>query len=158
MPSPAIADRKKIPTWPALVAAVAVIVLVAGWIYLSRPPKPLSDAGIASAEAKAYLANIALSDVTVKATENFMQQQVVEVEGKIANNGPRSLESVDVFCLFYGVNGREIYRERVPIVRAKGAPLRTGESRSFRLPFDHVPDGWNQAMPRMVIAKITFAG
>jgi hypothetical protein len=86
-----------------------------------------------------------------------MEQQVVEIEGKIANNGPRTLESVDVYCYFSDVNGRQIYRERVPILKSKGAPLRPHEVRSFRLPFDSLPEGWNQAMPKLVIAQITFA-
>ena len=86
-----------------------------------------------------------------------MKQQVVEVKGVIADNGPRALRSVDVYCLFYDVNGKELQRERLPIVKSKNAPLRPNERRHFRLPFDAVPEGWNQAMPKMVIAQITFA-
>ena len=93
----------------------------------------------------------------MQATENFMNQQVVEVEGKIANAGPKPLRSVDVFCLFRSVDGSEIRRERLSIVRTAGKPLKPGEVRSFRLPFDSIPDSWNQAMPQMVIAQIAFA-
>lgn len=93
----------------------------------------------------------------MKASENFMHQQVVEIEGKIANNGARPLRSVDVYCLFYGLDGRELHRERMSIVRSSTAPLKPGETRAFRLPFDSLPDGWNQAMPKMVIAQIVFA-
>jgi hypothetical protein len=112
---------------------------------------------MASAEAKAYLPNLRLSDVSMKATENFMRQQVVEVEGKITNNGSRAVISVSVYCLFSGVEGREVYRERVAIVPSKGTPLRPGETRNFRLPFDSLPETWNQALPRMAVAQITFA-
>ncbi len=93
----------------------------------------------------------------MQASENFMRQQVIEITGKIKDAGPRSLKSVDVFCLFFGVDGREIHRERLPIVSASNNPLRPGEIRSFRLPFDSLPEGWNQTLPRMVIAQITFA-
>ena len=151
-----LAAKKKLPIAPLVVGAVVVVALIAGLIYLNRPaPKP-AETG-ASAEAKAYLPNLELSGVTMKATENFMKQQVVEIEGNIANKGPRPLQSVDIYCHFYGVDGREVYEERVPIVKSKGAPLRPGEVRRFRLPFDTLPDGWNQALPRMVIAQITFA-
>jgi hypothetical protein len=134
-----------------------VVAIVAALVYLNRPTTNTAREGPASAEAKAYVRNLQLSDVSMKASENFMRQQVVEITGKIANNGPRELESVDVHCLFYGVDGREIHRERVPIVRSSTAPLKPGEVRAFRLPFDSLPDGWNQAMPKMVIAQITFA-
>jgi hypothetical protein len=93
----------------------------------------------------------------MQASENFVKQRLVEVQGKISNNGPRALKSVDIYCLFYGIDGQEIHRERVPILSAEGRPLQPQETRNFRLPFDTLPDGWNQAVPRMVIARITFA-
>ena len=93
----------------------------------------------------------------MQATDNLVGQSVVEVEGKIANSGPRSLESVDVYCLFSDINGREIARQRLPIVPPRKAPLKPGETRTCRLPFDTIPDGWNQALPHMVIARIAFA-
>jgi hypothetical protein len=131
--------------------------VIAAIIYLSRRPANQPAQVSASAEAKAYLPNLRLSDVSMKATENFMKQQVVEVLGKITNNGPRDIESVSVYCLFSGIDGREVYRERVPIVQSKGTALKPGETRSFRLPFDSLPDTWNQALPRMAIAQITFS-
>jgi hypothetical protein len=150
------ATKRKLPIAPLLVAAIVVVALIAWLMYLKKPTaKPIEST--ASAEAKAYLPNLELSGVTMKATENFMKQQVVEIEGNIANKGPRPLQSVDIYCHFYGVDGREIYRERVPILKSKGTPLMPGEVRRFRLPFDTLPDGWNQALPRMVIAQITFA-
>jgi hypothetical protein len=151
------ATRVRIPIPLLVVAGLLVIILIAGGIYLARTPASSPVPPAASTEAKAYLPNLALSDVSMKATENFMKQQVVEIEGKIANNGSQRVQSVDVYCLFSGVDGHEVHRERVPIVEAKGSPLKPGEIRNFRLPFDSLPDTWNQALPRMAIAQITFA-
>lgn len=156
MAAPATAPRK-FPLIPVVAAAIAVLLAVAAGVYLLRPqPVPSSDP-TPSAEAKAYLTHLTLSDVSMEATENFMKQRVVEVKGFIQDNGPRSLSSIDVFCLFYGLDGREIHRERLPIVNSRNSPLKPGEKRLFRLPFDALPDGWNQSMPKMVIAQITFA-
>lgn len=135
---------------------VSVFLLVAFLFYLSRPVTSHS-APTASVEAKAYVSKLNLSDVTMQATENFMKQKVVEIEGKLGNGGDRTLRSVEVFCLFYGIDGREIHRERVPVFNGKDLPLRPNETRVFRLPFDNLPEGWNQVMPRMVIANISFA-
>jgi len=154
---PGVADRKKARLLPVLIFALAASGIAGVWWFLSRPISGNRDSGSASAEAKAYLPNLSLSNVSMQATENFMRQQVVEVQGQISNKGPRDLNTVDVFCLFYGLDGRELYRERLAIVRTKGVPLHSGETRSFRLPFDSVPEGWNQALPKMVIAQITFA-
>ena len=150
------ASSKKFPVVPVVLGIITVLVLAVGAVYLSQPAKQ-SAVVPASSEAKAYLSHLVLSDVSMQASENFMKQQVIEVNGKITDNGPRALRSVDVYCVFYGINGQELHRERMPIVQSKAAPLRPGETRPFRLPFDAVPDGWNQAMPKMVIAQITFA-
>jgi hypothetical protein len=150
--STAIDPVKKLPLTGIIIGAITIAVLAAALIYLNRPAPAVSEES-ATAEAKAYLSNLQLGDVTMQASTNFMNQQVVEIQGKIANNGPRKLSLIEVFCVFYGLDGKEIHRERLAIAHT----LAPSETRTFRLPFDSLPDGWNQAMPRMAIAKITFA-
>ena len=107
-----------------------------------------------SSDAKAYVRNLQLSDVTMKATESYVGQTVTEIEGKIANAGNRTVEHVEVTCVFYNAYGEVILRERVPIVVTG---LKPGETRAFRMPFDAIPGGWNNQMPQLVIARIEFA-
>lgn len=147
---------RKIPLVPLICGLVVVVCLGVVGFYFSRPARQ-PNTGEATAEAKSYLSNLALSDVSIQASENFMKQQVVEVKGNIANNGPKTLQSIEVYCIFSDVSAHEIHRERVPILSTKEPALRPGERRAFRLPFDALPDGWNQAMPRLVIAQIQFA-
>jgi hypothetical protein len=151
------ATRNKLPLAYTLSGALVAVALVATVLYLRKPGPEAPQNGPASPEARAYVSNLVLSDVSMKASENFMKQQVVEIEGKITNNGPRPVQSVEVYCLFRAVDGHEIHRERTPLVRAKTAPVKAKETRPFRLAFDSLPDGWNQAMPTLVIAQITFA-
>jgi hypothetical protein len=151
------AAGNKLPLAYTLSGALVVVVLLATVLYLRKPGPEVPQNGPASPEARAYVSNLVLSDVSMKASENFMKQHVVEIEGKITNNGPRPVRAVEVYCLFRGVDGHEIYRERTPLVRAKAAPVNPKETRPFRLAFDSLPDGWNQAMPTLVIAQITFA-
>lgn len=141
-----------------LIGALAVLAVAATLFYLSRPA-PLKQAGSASAppdEAKAYVRHLELSELSMQASESFTNQQLVEIQGKIANHGSRPLKSVHILCLFYNLGGQEIHRERSAIVPASEAPLAPGQTRPFRLPFDALPPGWNQAVPRMVIADISF--
>jgi hypothetical protein len=155
MASPATTARR-LPLIAIITGLIVAALATAAALYFWPSPKASSNTP-ASDEAKAYLRHLNLSNVAMQATENFMKQQVVEVTGTIGNSGPRSLRSVEVYCLFSDVSGREIYRERLPIVSVQQQPLRPGERRTFRLPFDALPDGWNQAMPRLVIAQIRFA-
>lgn len=141
-----------------LFAILAILLVVAGaafWFLFMRPA-PAQETPSLSAEARQYVGNLRLSDVAIEAKDSFMQSTLVEVKGKIANNGGRTLRLVEINCVFFDPYNREVFRERVPIVRARGEGLKPGESREFRLPFDAVPQAWNQAMPSLVIARIEF--
>lgn len=141
---------------PLIIAIVACLAVLAGIIYLVRPVESPEESAV-SAEAKAYVRHLELGDVDMKATENFMKQQVVEITGSITNRGDRTLQSVDIYCFFKDAAQQVVHRERVPIVRARSNPLLPNETRPFRLPFDSLPEKWNQALPQLVIAQITFA-
>jgi len=108
-------------------------------------------------DAKAYVRSLALSDVGIKATDSFANQTVVEIEGKIGNNGNRNIESIEIYCAFYDNYGQLVLRERVPIVNARMGGLKPGDTKAFRLPFDQIPSSWNNAMPHLVIAGIKFS-
>jgi hypothetical protein len=95
-----------------------------------------------------------LSEVGLKATENYAGQTVTEVDGKIANNGDRTIHYAAVSCVFYDRYGQVIKRERVALIKTD---LKPGETRGFRLPFDDVPESWNNQMPQLVIAAVQFA-
>ena len=107
-----------------------------------------------SAEAKAYVRNLALSEVGMKATENYAGQILTEIVGTVTNKGDRTVNVADVTCVFYDAYGKEVLRERAPLVRK---PLKPGETRAFRLPFDAIPATWNNQMPQLVIARIELS-
>ena len=149
--------KSKVSYIPIVIGAVVLLLLIAAGLYLSHSQRPEQPEAEASADAKAYVKNLDLSDVRMQAAENFMRQRVVEVSGNISNKGSRALNEVEVYCLFYSAAGQLVHRERVPIVREKGKPLYPGETRPFRLPFDALPENWNQAMPSLVVAGIEFS-
>lgn len=137
-----------------LIAVIAVLGGALIW-YLQRPPSTAAPPPL-SPEAKAYVKHLKLSDVELKATESYMKQQVVEILGKIGNQGDRALDVVEINCVFYDPYGQLVLRQRVPIVSRKMGGLKPGETKPFRLPFDNLPPSWNQAMPQLVIAHIQF--
>jgi hypothetical protein len=134
------------------VLAVALI-LAAGLLWFVTRPKPAETAITLTGDAKTYVRNLKLSDVTMKATESYVGQTVTEIEGKIANAGDRTVQRAEVVCVFYNAYNEVILRERVAIVNGG---LKPGETRTFRLPFDDIPGGWNNQMPQLVIARIEF--
>jgi hypothetical protein len=140
---------------PIIIVLMLAIAALGLWWYFANKPREIAPPPAITAEAKAYVRNLKLSDVEMKATENFAGAAVVEILGKITNGGNRPLDRVELTCVFYDPYGQELKRERVPIVRSA---IRPGETKSFRLPFEGIPEGWNQALPSLVIASIQFAG
>lgn len=141
-----------------LLLILATVLLVAGaafW-FLFLKAAPPHQPGILTQEAKTYTKHLGLSQVAMSAKESMMQSTLVEITGKISNGGDKSLSLVEINCVFYDPFGQVVLRERVPIVRSRGPLLKPGETRDFRLPFDSIPQGWNQALPQLVIARIDF--
>jgi hypothetical protein len=142
----------------AIVIGIMILAGLAGFWYLDRAAKqPASPPPPLTGPAKAYVKSLKLSDVNMSANESYMKQAVVEITGKIENSGDRVLDVVEINCVFYDAYGQMVLRERVPIVSKKMGGLAPGETKSFRMPFDHIPESWNQALPQMVIARIDFS-
>ena len=136
---------------------VLTVALGAVIYFLMFRPGPEPTQITLTPEARGYVRNLKLSDVEMKASESYMKSTIVEITGKITNNGSRSLRLVEINCIFYDPYNQVVLRERVPIVRSKTSTgLAPGETRSFRLPFDSLPQSWNQGMPQLVIARIEF--
>ena len=141
----------------AIIVAVVLVAGATGFWYLERasnqpPPSPPPLTG----EAKAYVRNLKLSGVDMSAREDYFKQRIVEITGNIQNAGDRLLQIVEINCVFYDPYGQVVLRQRVPIVGSKAGGLSPGATKPFRLPFDNIPDSWNNVMPQMVIARIAF--
>jgi len=143
---------------PILYVGAALLLLGAGiYAYVQWADRQARQAAELTPEGKAYARNLKLTDVEMKATENYMKQTVVEIEGKISNAGDRNVQTVEIFCVFRDTYGQLVLRKRVAIVRPRMGGLQPGETKSFRLPFDEIPESWNQTMPQLVIASVQFS-
>lgn len=148
-------QKVQIPAF-AYVVGIFVLLGAGAWWFLERDPAP-APPPVLTPEAKAYVRNLKLADVGIKATESLAKQVLVEIEGKITNNGDRTLKLVEINCVFYDPYGQVVLRERVPIIGRRTGTLAPSQTKSFRLPFDNLPGSWNQSMPQLVIAQIVFA-
>jgi hypothetical protein len=141
----------------SIVIGLAGTLVLGVFVWLTFGPKPAPPPPPRlTAEARAYLPSLALSKVHMQAAESYVNQRVVEILGEISNKGERTLKMVEVTCVFRDFGNRELHRERALVVGARGGALGKGETRSFRLAFDDVPNTWNQALPTLVIAQIQF--
>lgn len=141
---------------PVYVAGAIAAVGLGIFAYLALHPAGPPAAIPLSAEGREYIKNLELSEVTMKDTGSYAGQDLVEVEGKIANTGSKPVDVVEIYCVFRDASGQIIYKPRLPIVSVKMSGLKPGETKSFRLPFDEIPDSWNQALPQLVVAGVKF--
>lgn len=143
-------------TAPLLIAA-ALACLFGGIAYMQwwAPPAQPPPEAVLTDEARAYLPRLDLSGVEMSATENALGHTLVEIVGRIANLGERPVRSIRLNCVFFDVHGIELHRVPSVIVRSRTG-LPPGEDREFRLPFDDIPEGWNQVLPSLYISEIVF--
>jgi hypothetical protein len=141
---------------PVYVAGVLAALGLGLFVYLQYFAKQTPKDAPLTPEAKAYVRSLKLSDVEIKANKSYLNQMVVEIDGNIGNAGDRPLDTVEIYCIFYDAYGQLVLRSRVPIVSPRMGGLKPGETKSFRLPFDELPESWNQQMPQLVIAGVKF--
>ena len=143
---------------PLLVVVPVVLALGGGafwWLdYQSRHQE--SQRPVLTGEARSYLKNLALSEVSMQANESYLKQEVVEIGGKVTNKGDRIVKLVEINCVFYDAYRQVVLRERVAIAGRKAGDMRPGDTKTFRLAFDSIPPSWNKQMPDLVIAQILF--
>jgi hypothetical protein len=154
MPS---SDKRRIPIGLVFFVGVAAAGAVA-WYAYSRTAPPEPKPPVLTTEAREYVRGgyLKLTEVDMSAKESFSGAVLVEITGNITNGGPKPVKLVEISCVFYDVSGLVVLRERVPIVSSRMGMLSPGQTRKFRLPFDSIPESWNQAMPQLVIAQIVF--
>ncbi|MES1257429.1 MAG: FxLYD domain-containing protein [Acidobacteriota bacterium] len=148
-------DVKISPAGIVIGLAGILIMGVLGWLTFGPPPIPPAAPKLTQ-EARAYLPQLALSNVHMQAAENYVNARLVEILGEISNKGNRTIKVAEVTCVFSNYSGVEIARERALVVGGRSGSLAPGETKSFRLPFDTIPETWNQALPTLIIAQIQF--
>jgi len=153
--SPTQIERRPLVGLPVYIVAAVALMGGAAFYYLGKTSRPAPELPL-TPEARAYVQNLKLSDVGIQANESYFNQVVVEIVGKVTNAGDRKLDTVEIYCVFSDSYGQLVLRKRVPIVGGRMGGLGPGETKTFRLPFDELPESWNHAMPQLVIAGIKF--
>ena len=159
-PSPLSAPEQK-SNWVPIGLGVVFVVLAVGVIaWLSRSqPKP-------AAAPPAYAADLQLSDLKMSQAQNFVGATVTYLDGTITNTGKQTVTRVMVHVVFQDSMGQVAQLEDVPLrvlqtggpypdaVGLNVSPLGPGQSKTFRLAFEHVSAEWNQAYPELQITQV----
>ena len=141
-----------------IVFAVAILVIIVGVLGLVRratspstPPSP-----VLTAEAKAYFPEIVVSDERMSAAENFLGGTVAYLDARVTNKGTRVVRRLDLQLEFFDTLNQVVLREMAYPIAPRTPSLKAGETRSFRVSFDHLPADWNQAAPAVTVKSLSF--
>jgi hypothetical protein len=159
-PSPIPAERDT--STRTIVIAIAVIVAIAGAAALLLRERPQPKPG-----PPPYAASLKFSDLKMSQAQNFVGATVTYIDGTLDNTGDKTLAHAIVQVTFKDSYGQVAQIENVPIkvLQTGGpyddtadlsiAPLASGQSKPFRLIFEHVSEQWNQAYPELQITNVT---
>jgi hypothetical protein len=159
-PSPIAAERDTTSRTNAI--AIAVIVAIEGIaaMLLREHPQPMAG-------PPPYAASLKFSDLMMSQAQNFVGATVTYIDGTLSNTGDKTLAHAVVQVTFKDSYSQTAQVENVPIkllqtggpyddtVDLSVAPLAPGQSKPFRLIFEHVSEQWNQAYPELQIVDVT---
>jgi len=163
--------RRKEPraVFPWVIAGVVVALIVIAFLLMGRGPTTPSEAnpgGAALAPAADYAKNLAITDIHMSEASSLSGAKQTYIDGNVTNNGTETLKGITVQVAFRDFTGQigqkntmqmELIRTHTPaidVVPVAAAPIAPGQTREFRLIFDHVTDEWNQQYPEIRVIAV----
>jgi hypothetical protein len=145
----------------AIVIGVAAVVVVVGVIAVLTRSSPRN-----AVPPHPYSSSLKLSDLKMSAAENFVGASVTYIDGTVANTGDKTVTHAVVHVNFKNSLDQVAQAEDVALhvlqtsgpypdtVDLSASPLPPGQSKPFRLTFEHISADWNQAYPELQITDV----
>jgi len=159
-PSPLSEQQRESPLRPILIGVVLIVALIGVLALLSlgkhkgqAPPHPNAS-------------NLQLSNIKMSAAENFVGASVTYIDGTVTNAGNQTVTHAVVHVTFRNSMDEIAQAEDLPLlvlqtggpypdaVDLRTSPLAPGQSKQFRLTFEHVTADWNQAYPELQVTGV----
>jgi len=136
--------------------AVILALLVFFWHSRGVAVQSAGAGTILTEEEKDYLSQLEFTDARMSAAQNFLGDSVTYLDARVVNKGTKTVRRLDVDLTFVDTLNQVVQRERAHPVSPRTPPLKPGESKAFRISFEHMPVDWNQAAPSMVPVFVEF--
>jgi len=150
------------PRGPMIVGALVVLLALGALILAGRNARSNAIAAI-----DPYVKNVQLSDFKLSQAENFVGGNVTYLEGKVKNAGTKTVTGAQLRVVFKNSLDEVTQSETLPLMvitarqpyidtaDLRSQPLKPGDSRDFRLTFEHVTADWNGALPEVSVQSVT---
>lgn len=155
--------------FPWVIAGVVVALIIISLLLISRQPPPPTlpnPGGTALAPAASYAKDLAISNLHMSEASTISGAKQTYIDGNITNSGADTLTGITVQVAFRDFTGKIGQKSTMPLVLIRthqpsidiepvsAAPIGPGQTREFRLIFDHVTDEWNQQYPEIRVIAI----
>jgi hypothetical protein len=154
------AEQRDSISRPVIFGVGLVVVVVAALAVLLRPiPKPVSP-------PDPYIANLKVSDLKMGEATNFVGAHFTYINGAVTNSGDKTVTNASLHVVFRDSIGQVAQAEDVALyiletsgpypdaVNLSKSPLAPGQTKQFRLTFEHVSDQWDQAYPEVTVTSV----
>jgi hypothetical protein len=150
------AGRSWIAWMGAATIVIALVILM--WPGAERHASSLSREphlpfGVAE---QAYASKIQIENLALSRAENFLNQEVTTLAGRLANSGNLTLSNVELTVEFSDELGQVVLRESRAVFASQAPPFAPGERRDFEVSFEHIPSSWNIQQPMVRVSGILF--
>jgi hypothetical protein len=155
--------------WLAMGIAVGLLAAVVGVaFFVSKPGPAPAPAATEGTPLHPYAAQLQFTDLQMSTAQNFVGATVTYLEGKVSNAGDKAVSGATVESIFRNSLGEMVQKEAQPLMYIhvrkpytdvtdlRSNPLQPGETREFRLTFDHVSADWNRGFPELRITAVSF--
>ena len=105
---------------------------------------------------QSYAANLQIEHLALSRAENFLNQEVTTLAGRVTNSGKLQLANVEITVEFSDQLGQIVLRESRAVFAPQTPPFNPGEARDFEVSFEHIPSSWNIQQPLVRVSGILF--
>ena len=139
-------------------ATIAIALVILMWPGAARHPATTTrEAHLPfGAAERAYAPKLQIENMPLSRAENFLNQEVTTVPGRITNAGDLPLANVELTVEFSDELGQIVLRESRVVFAPQTPPFVPGERRDFEFSFEHIPSSWNVQQPLVHVSGILF--
>ena len=105
---------------------------------------------------QAYAPNLQIENLALSRAENFLNQEVTILAGRLTNAGNLPLSSVEITVEFSDQLGQVVLRETRAVFASPTPPFAPGEGRDFDVSFERIPSSWNIQQPVVRVSGLVF--
>ncbi|HZD45222.1 MAG TPA: DUF2393 family protein [Acidobacteriaceae bacterium] len=151
---------------PWIIAGVVVAVILVALVIAGRRPAAENPGGAGLAPADPYAKSLILSNIKMSESSALSGVKQTYIDGNITNSGSKTLSGITVQVAFRDFTNQIGQKNTMPLTFIRthtpyidvepvsNAPIGPGQTREFRLIFDHVTDSWNQQYPEIRVITI----